>query len=251
MEIQVSFPSQGETVVGMLHLPARTPAPGVIMCHGFTGHKAEAHRLFVSAARDFAQHGLVALRFDFRGSGDSEGEFREVTVSGEIADAAAALGYLASRPEVDAKRMGVLGLSLGGCVAACLVGREDRAKALVLWAAVAHPERLFERLKPEFGDQDAIDFGGWGLGRGFLEDLPSIHPLEEVRRYSGPSLVVHGEKDEAVPAADASEFAAALGEASRLHIVKSADHVFSSLPWQSEAIAVSRDFLRAALGGEE
>lgn len=248
MEVQVSFPSQGETVVGMLHIPARRPAPGIIMCHGFTGHKAEAHRLFVSAAREFCQKGLVVLRFDFRGSGDSAGEFRDMTVSGEIADAAAALDYLASRPEVEVKRLGVLGLSLGGCVAACLAGREPRVGGLVLWAPLAHPETPFERLGPEFGDKQVLDFSGWGLGRRFLEDLPNIHPLEEVRRYTGPALVVHGEKDEAVPVAAAEEFAAALGKESKLHIVKGADHVFSSLAWQSEAIGLSGDFLERVLG---
>jgi dienelactone hydrolase len=250
MEVQVSFASGGETVFGVLHLPARSPAPGLIMCHGFTGHKAEAHRLFVAAARDFAKHGLVVLRFDFRGSGDSAGEFRDMTVSREIADAEAALGYLASRPEVDPQRLGVVGLSLGGCVAACLAGRDPRVKALALWAATAHPERSLGRLAPEFGDHQVLDLQGWGLGRGFVEDLSNIHPLDDARRYRGPSLVVHGERDETVPASDASDYEHALGGPKRAHIVKGADHVFSSLPWQAEAIEVSRHFLVEALGVE-
>ena len=247
MEIQVAFPSEGETLFGVLHLPEARPAPGLIMCHGFTGHKAEAHRLFVAAARDFSRHGLAALRFDFRGSGDSAGEFHEMTVSREIADAAAAFDYLASRPEVDAGRVGVLGLSLGGCVAACLAGREQRVCALVLWAATAHPERLFDRLQPEFGEQDLLDFNGWGLGRAFMEDLPDVHPLAEVGRYAGPALVVHGECDEAVPPGDATDYHRALGGRGQLHVVAGADHVFSTLVWQSEAIALSRDFLLKTL----
>jgi len=247
MEIQVSFSSEGEILFGALHLPETRPAAGLVMCHGFTGHKAEAHRLFVKAAREFAQHGLAALRFDFRGSGDSAGEFRDMTVSREIADAAAAFDYLSSRSEVDAGRLAVLGLSLGGCVAACLAGRERRVRALVLWAATAHPERSFDRLRPEFGEQDLLDFGGWGLGRAFLEDLPKVDPLAEVRRYSGPALVVHGERDESVPASDATDYHRALGGRGQLHLVSGADHVFSSLAWQSEAVAVSRGFLVESL----
>ena len=249
MEIQVSFPSHDEMLFGVLHLPKRTPAPGIIMCHGFTGHKAEAHRLFVNAAREFCQHDLGVLRFDFRGSGDSAGEFRDMTVSGEIADAAAALDHLASRPEIDSDRMGVLGLSLGGCVAACFAGRDTRVKALVLWAAVAHLQRLFDLLEPEFGADDVLDYSGWGLGRPFLEDLPNIHPLDEVKRYSGPCLIVHGTDDQSVPASDATDFRSALGDTSHLHLIDGSDHVFSSLPWQSEAIAASRTFLAQALGG--
>jgi dienelactone hydrolase len=247
MEVQVSFPSEGEVVVGVLHVPERTPAPGVIMCHGFTGHKAEIHRLFVGAARDFCQHGLTVLRFDFRGSGDSAGEFREMTVSREIADAEAAFGFLAARPEIDPSRLGVLGLSLGGCVAACLAGREQRVRALALWAPVARVNRLIDRVAPEFGSHQVLDMQGWALGRAFLDDLHSIDPLKEIEGYHGPSLVVHGTADESVPPSDGSDYRVALGGRCRLHHVQSADHVFSSLTWKAEAIEVTREFLVEAL----
>jgi len=242
MEVQVSFPCEGERIFGVLHLPASRPSAGVVMCHGFTGHKAETHRLFVHAARDFARHGLSVLRFDFRGSGDSAGEFREMTISREIADAQAALGYLRSRAEVDADHVGVLGLSLGGCVAACLAGRQTQVKALVLWAAVAHPGRSFEKLLPGFGGEEVLDMGGWGVGRAFLEESRNMHPLEEVKGYRGPALIVHGSRDEAVPPSDAEDYRAALGERSKLHLMEGADHVFSSLAWKAEAIGVSQQF---------
>ncbi|MFA0780897.1 MAG: hypothetical protein RJAPGHWK_002418, partial [Candidatus Fervidibacter sp.] len=76
----VQFEVQGQRVYGMLHLPDGTSdtgkkVPAVAMCHGFTGNRIEAHRLFVKAARHFVQHGIAVLRFDFRGSGESEGDF--------------------------------------------------------------------------------------------------------------------------------------------------------------------------------
>jgi len=246
MELQVGFRSGGQQVVALLHLPQSTPAPGVIMCHGFTGHKAETHRLFVDAARDFTRNGLAVLRFDFRGSGDSEGEFHEMTISREIEDARAALDCLTARPEVDPVRLGVLGLSLGGCVAACLAGTDDRVRALVLWAAVAHPERSFARHAPEFTG-DVLDMNGWPLGRGFVNDLPNIQPLKQIASYVGPSLVLHGSNDEAVPPSDASDYRLALGGRCRLHMIEGADHVFSTLRYKAEAIEVSRDFLVSAL----
>jgi alpha/beta superfamily hydrolase len=243
METQVIFTCEGEPLLGVLHVPEHTPAPGIIMCHGFTGHKAEAHRLFVNAARDFCDHGMAALRFDFRGSGDSSGEFRDMTISREIADAAAAFEFLGSRPETDTDRLGVLGLSFGGCVAACLAGQEQRVRALALWAAVANTGRIRDRMAAEWSSGDVLDMQGWGLGRGFLDDLSSIAPLDAVREYAGPSLVVHGSNDEVVPPADASDYRLALGARCRVHMVAGADHVFSSLPWKEEAITVSREFL--------
>lgn len=248
METQVTFSCEGESLFGVLHLPEQAPAPGLLMCHGFTGHKAEAHRLFVAAAREFAASGLGVLRFDFRGSGDSAGEFREMTVSREIADAEAAFEFLCSQEQVDANRVGVLGLSLGGCVAACLTGREDRIRALVLWAAVAHAERIYDQLAPDFAGQQRLDLQGWEVGRAFLEELTQIQPLKDVAEYAGPSLVVHGGADEVVPPSDGSDYRVALGGRCQLHLVAGADHVFSGLGWKSEAIAVTRDFLVETLG---
>ncbi len=247
METQVSFASEGEQVFGVLHLPDAACPAGIIMCHGFTGHKAEAHRLFVDAARDFARHAIAVLRFDFRGSGDSAGEFRDMTVSREIEDARAALGYIASRTEVDSTRLGVLGLSLGGCVGACLAGTDERVRALVLWAAVAHPERIRDRFETAVGNSGVLDMEGWELGRPFLNELPEIQPLRDVAHYEGPSLVVHGTADESVPASDASDYRIALGERCRVHMVNGADHVFSSLSYKSEVVATSREFLMESL----
>jgi len=247
MELPLAFASDGEQIIAVLHVPEHRPAPGIIMCHGFTGNKAESHRIFVNMARELRDHGIAALRFDFRGSGDSAGEFREMTVSREIADAQAAFDLLASRSEVDASRLGVLGLSLGGCVAACLAGQEPRVKALALWSASAHPERIGQRVAADFGDKDVIDYQGWGLGRGFVDDVPNARPLERARGYQGPSLVVHGTADESVPVSDAREFSDVLGEQCRLHTIQGASHVFNSLAWKSEAIRVTREFFVEAL----
>jgi len=248
MEHHLTFRSDGETVAAVLHLPRVKRAPGVVMCHGFTGHKAETHRLFVSTAREFCRHGLAVLRFDFRGSGDSDGEFRDMTISREIADARAALEFLSSRSEVDANRVGVLGLSMGGCVAACLAGRDPRVKALVLWAALAHPGRIFQRLLPSFEPgQQVADMNGWDIGRQFLEDARRVAPLEEIGQYRGSCLILHGSQDQSVPPSDAEDYHRALGARSELCFVEDADHVFSSFTWKKQVIARSREFFSETL----
>jgi alpha/beta superfamily hydrolase len=101
------IPSGGKRMAGVLHLPAgRGRAPAVLMLHGFTGHKVETHRLFVRTARQLAASGLIVLRFDFRGSGDSEGEFEEMTIRGEVEDALNALAFLREQRRVDTIRIG-------------------------------------------------------------------------------------------------------------------------------------------------
>lgn len=146
---------QGKLLRGMVHRPARPrswgwdprkakgPArvPGVVFFHGFTGDRMEAHWIFVKCARALANAGIASLRFDFYGSGESEGEFREVTLEGELADGEEAIKFFRRQKDIDPKRVGLVGLSLGGTVAACLAPRV-KGRALVLWAALAHPDHL-------------------------------------------------------------------------------------------------------------
>ncbi|WP_027480467.1 alpha/beta hydrolase, partial [Deinococcus pimensis] len=122
METHAQFTVGGERVVGVLHLPD-TPAPAaghplVVMLHGYTGHKSETHRLFTLTARHLARLGVGALRFDFRGSGDSDGDFSAMTVSREVEDALAGVEYARARPGVDPARVMLMGFSMGGMVAA-------------------------------------------------------------------------------------------------------------------------------------
>jgi len=58
----------------------------IVMAHGFTSHKAESSRFFVTATRAFAENGFNILRFDFIGSGDSSGGFHEMSPNTEITD---------------------------------------------------------------------------------------------------------------------------------------------------------------------
>lgn len=227
------------------------PGPAVLMCHGFTGHRIEAHTLFVQAARAFAASGISVLRFDFTGSGESEGAFADMTVESEIADALEALEYLAERPEVDHRRIAVLGLSLGGAVAACTVARSDIAKLLVLWAAVADLAEIGERFAHERAPSrlpdGTYDVGGMAVGEGFVQSLNSVRPLDEVGRFRGRVLIVHGGADDVVPPKHAEQYKGVLGDRAELHIIPGSDHVFSSVPWQSEAIEITTSFLQASL----
>lgn len=244
-EYPITFPSDGQQVVGMWHAPAGgPPAPALVLCHGFTGHKAESHRLFVDAARAFAGRGIGVLRFDFRGSGDSEGESVDVTVSAQVADARAALAYVRARPEVDPARIGILGLSMGGLVVALMAGDEPALRAIALWNPLANPSGVAERRrKPETGSQleqwGYADHNGWAVGIPFLTELPRLKPLESIVRHAIPVLVVLGDQDESVPNEEGRAYEHALREADRevhMHVVQGGGHTFDSLPAKREAI---------------
>lgn len=242
-EWPVAFAVGGGYVSGVLHLPVGAPAPvpAVLMCHGFTGDRQENHRLFITMSRRLAKAGIGSLRIDFRGSGESSGEFSDMTILTEVEDALAALDLLRSESRVDPGRLGILGLSMGGCVAAMTAGQAPDLKAAALWAAVAHPYEQFMGVARQTSVEPAplVDWAGWPIGAGFARALPECRPLEDICRYSRPVLLIHGTDDPTVKPSASADYSAALKAASIPHkhvTVDGAGHTFNSLPWTEQVV---------------
>jgi dienelactone hydrolase len=109
-EEAVHFVSGKITLAGTLVLPADSERrPAVVLFHG---SGAQQRDLFT--ARWFADQGIAALAYDKRGVGESGGDFRAVPFMELSNDGLAAIEYLKTRKEIDAKRIGVWGLSQGG-----------------------------------------------------------------------------------------------------------------------------------------
>lgn len=127
METFARFYVQQEALCGALHLPeAEAPAqgwPSAVILHGFQSDRCGPHRLLTLCSRQLARRGIASLRFDFRGSGDSGGDFSQATISGQVQDALAAAEYLRRQPHIDPQRVMLLGFSLGGMVAALAASR--------------------------------------------------------------------------------------------------------------------------------
>jgi len=197
--------------------------------------------MFVKCSRALAQAGFASLRFDFCGSGESDGEFRDVTLRGEIADGRATVAFLRRQAGIDPERVGLLGLSLGGAVAAALAPHVQ-AKVVVLWSALAHTARLRDLVKQLAkkipGKPGALEFDAREISPRFIADVLKVEPVRHLARFKGPTLIVHPEKDEAIPVSHAHDFYQAAGaDAKELAIIAGADHVYTSIRWEQEVIA--------------
>ncbi len=255
MEKPVSFDFHGQKMFGMLHVPdVRGKCPAVVFLHGFSGNKIEPHRLFVKSARLLVLKGIVSMRFDFRGSGDSEGNFGDMTVSDEVADAARAFDFLSRKTFVDPDRMAFLGLSLGGAVAACATAFRPQVKALALWAPLAQINRLFTlptglsraQLR-DWTKRGKTDYHGNELGINWLKGLDYHDALESAARFKGRVLIVHGGRDRAVPLSQSHLYLKNLGRRARLHVVRGADHTFNKVEWETEVIRKTVHWLKKTL----
>ncbi len=181
MVTPVVFDSKGQQVVGMFHLPeGRGRFPTALLMHGFTGTKTEIHRLFVKLSRALAQRGIASLRFDFRGSGDSDGDFEDMTVRSEIADAQEAIKFLAKQKRVNSRRLAMVGMSMGAAVASYVVARErHRIKSLALWAPVADGTGILDGLStPEaltsLAETGITDYNANLVGMQFIRQFAEI-----------------------------------------------------------------------------
>lgn len=141
VEFYAGAPLRGSTkenedvlkLFGMLHLPEQEPPfPAVLMIHGLAGTKAGRHRLYVRLAEKLSQMGIATLRIDMRGCGDSEGDFRDITMEAQIRDAVMSLEFLAKHPLICKGRIGILGRSMGGAVAVLVAEQARKMHALTL-----------------------------------------------------------------------------------------------------------------------
>jgi ABC-2 type transport system ATP-binding protein len=114
-----------------LYLPEETPAPAIIVAHGFGGSKQSVD----GDARELAQRGFVALAYSARGFGRSEGQISLNSPRYEVADASRIVDWLGEQPEVtqdgdDDPKVGVTGGSYGGSLSLLLAGTDKRVDAL-------------------------------------------------------------------------------------------------------------------------
>ena len=115
-----------------LFLPSqRTPAPAVVLAHGFGGSKTDE----TPDALALARHGYVVLAYSARGFGASDGQISLDAPQFEVRDAQRMIDLLAERPEVlrdgpGDPRVGFAGASYGGALALLVAGYDPRVDAI-------------------------------------------------------------------------------------------------------------------------
>lgn len=249
MQSAISLNVDGNTLRGMQHWPDEAflgksiqSFPAIILFHGFTANKLQEHRLFLKISRRLCALGIASFRFDFSGSGESDGDFEEMTVRKEVQEAHAILDFVQSFPSIQRHRVMLLGLSMGGLVAGIVAGeRPQDVERLILLSAAGNMRELIqaamgehppERISPILYDRDG-DLIGWD----FYDDLMTIDGFACAQPYQGPVLVVHGTEDQAVPFAIAEQYCNEVFPGrSKLVPIEGADHTYNRLDWEQQVL---------------
>lgn len=190
METEVTFFSENEEVRGTLCVPDDIEAqvPAVALLHGYGSFRDELTG-FTELAALLSAHRIASLRFDFRGCGASGRSGRIHPHDEWIEDACCALTFLEDHPQVDAERLGLVGMSVGGGVTVQATALDERVGCAVALAPVADGRWWLEHLWKTAHGVDA-----W---QQFLESLETDRrhrarygtsrqvPIEEILAY-GP-----------------------------------------------------------------
>jgi len=207
-------------------------SPWLVFCHGFLSDKSGSYEGRCERA---AEAGYHAVRFDFRGCGEADGDFVDQTLSDKVADLRAVLAH------VDPDSVVLFGSSFGGKVAfhttAALTpevtprpntgGDGVTVEAIATRAPVTY-NRTFAQARHEVEREGSLTFEtGQTIDSRFFTDL-ATHPFADAVAAVGcPVLIVHGSEDESVDIADSFEAAAVLETDVVLEKVRGEGHRFS------------------------
>jgi pimeloyl-ACP methyl ester carboxylesterase len=131
-------------LAGTLTLPqGRGPFPAAVLIAGSGAHTRDetvfGHAIFLVLADHLTRHGIAVLRYDKRGLGESRGDFATATSRDFASDVEAGAVYLRTRPEIDPRRIGLIGHSEGGLIAPMVAEQYPSVAFLVLMAGSGVP----------------------------------------------------------------------------------------------------------------
>lgn len=186
---RIAIDSDGARLEGVLAAPeGEGPFPGVVICHPHPQYGGSMHNNVVAAvASSLVARGIAAVMFNFRGVGASEGTPGDRDEA--RTDIAAALGFAAAVPEVEAGRVALAGYSFGAGTAAAAVSADVPALALISL--------------PLMMAEDARD---------------------TLAAYAGPLLLISGSADDGSNEDGLRALAESCAGEASVHIVGGADH---------------------------
>lgn len=256
MEKYVECKSGALTLRGMAHIPdhCTRKVPMVIIFHGFTADRNESLFIHTTLSRLLCEKGIASVRFDFAGSGESDGNFTDMTLDTQVADGEAILNFVKTLDYVDCNKIALHGMSMGGATAALLAGRRaDDIAAVSLWspATCAIDDARNKRIKgvniSNIESDGKADIAGIELGAGFYYNALDLDLYATAAKFDKNVNLVHGDMDSIVPICCSERFLDIYGSRATLTRVHGANHDYASMDYQHQRLDSAINFLTKEL----
>jgi dipeptidyl aminopeptidase/acylaminoacyl peptidase len=239
--------SNGKQIIGILHLATKKNAPLVIMCHGWGANKLGTWSgLFVNAARVFCKNNLNVLRFDFTGSGDSEGKFENQNIETQLKDLKNLIEAMKkSEKDMNLDKLGIVGHSRGGELALIFAAENKNIKCVATWSSPAgimelwSPALLSELYERKYVILDNLKITLRNFKLDLKYDLRKI-----VKKIKCPVLVIGCENDDVVPPSQAKKIYNMLSSKNKKMCIIKSDHYFTTLEAQSKVIKLTLNWFK-------
>lgn len=228
----------GLKLCGIWHLPVAPTKKAIILAHGLTVDKDE-EGIFIELAELLKNNGYAVLRFDFRGSGESDGKSVDMTISGDLLDLKAAVDEAKTNGY---QKLGLLGASFGGGIAVLYTANNPALlQCLCLWNPVLNYDHVFihptspwllgskDRIKTDLQNKGWTEIGSsnFPVGKKLYDEMERIFPYEILKKILLPTLIVHGDKDYYVPIEDSIKYVTTLKNG-KLITIKDGQHGFQA-----------------------
>ena len=237
---RIEFAFEQANLVGNLRRPAGVErAPVVLLLPGLDSTKEE----FFNWENVFLQRGLATFSLDGPGQGES-GYLFPLRPDYEVA-ASAAIDVLAARTDIDAERLGVVGVSMGGYYAARAASHDARIRAAVTIGGPYESGSRFDT-RPGISRAAFIEYSLAGSPDGAREIANRMTLAGCLDRLTQPMLVIFGKLDRLVPYQQAEQVVAEAPNA-RLVMIEDGNHVCNNYPYLYQPMA--GDWLAEQLGG--
>ncbi len=229
-----------KSIMQIPQLENNEKCPLVILMHGVFSNKE--FPIISELAKELQQKGIASIRFDFNGHGESDGEFKNMTVPLEVKDALAVYNYCRSLDFVS--NISLIGHSQGGVVTS-LVGGElkEAIKSIVLLAPAAvmvDQTKAGIMMGVQFDPNnipESISVFNHTVGHDYLATCQNLNIYENAANYQGPVCIIHGIADQVVPYSYSEKYDVMYNN-SILHLMKGESHLFDKDMFSAANIAV-------------
>lgn len=223
--------SRGLKLAGLYYTRGKAGSATLIVCHGFKGSKEGGGKACQMAEYFATQADYDTLLFDFSGNGKSEGNFENITLSGQIDDLNCAIDWC---KEQGASTIVTMGRSFGGTTAICQAALDTRVSGVCTLAAPARLVKRFSELMDEDPDDPDKyilpgDEGILYINKTYFEDIAKYDvPLLASQIAPRSLLIIQGTKDDLIPQEDARLINEAANEPKELIFIEGANHQFEN-----------------------
>ncbi len=261
----LSIQYSSNKILGILTTPSdfenNPNIPCIIFCHGYNGNRVEDNRITVKLARRLASLGIMSFRFDFLGSGVSDGYFHEWTLNDRVDQVIEIINQIYKKNHFT--QLGLIGISDGCRVVLDVCSKIDNVDALAIlspqlfnkdWKIDNHDtkkrEMVLKRSKLHKRIMPSDDVGVWLHPMYFGNEGQYYIDLIVKTLHKGPILTVFGGGDRYVLTSK-REIKKVIDSNLSVHNIQDADHLYSSERWIEELFGRILQFFSHSLKGDE